>query len=439
MFEKLNHVGGVVCSSDDEKLKNLFKLLNEEIEKRKEKIVSVGVSSFNAYLAAGYKDLPHIYVMVDNMTALMELYLENDDSFLVIIREGVSVGITVSVVNSQTTGINYRYLSNFANKLTLHCNDSNEYSGLLDYSAIKPDDIPGRASVEINKRYLETQMYLAFDGDEEYERSKEILAFIEERNTIYPDLKARSIPYIPNVLTNRMLEQEYNVIVDQYKLPIGLSYSEVSPFYMNFAQLGAIGLCGGEKRGHYNFIANLLHQLDKRNDSQPCKVYIFDDVTRKYKSLSELSIVKKYTLDVEEIESTLMGWQALLENRYQAMLDETEAYDNSLLMLIIQNNEVAKYISEDMDLNNFYTEMLEKYKALNVCVIFANYSNTAISYEAPEPIREIKKNRHFIYFDDLDNLKVCDVNYDYIRAYKKKLSVGVILIILFISFPFIIL
>ena len=221
-----------------------------------------------------------------------------------------------------------------------------------------------------------------------------------------------------------MLEQEYNVIVDQYKLPIGLSYSEVSPFYMNFAQLGAIGLCGGEKRGHYNFIANLLHQLDKRNDSQPCKVYIFDDVTRKYKSLSELSIVKKYTLDVEEIESTLMGWQALLENRYQAMLDETEAYDNSLLMLIIQNNEVAKYISEDMDLNNFYTEMLEKYKALNVCVIFANYSNTAISYEAPEPIREIKKNRHFIYFDDLDNLKVCDVNYDYIRAYKKKLSVG---------------
>ena len=48
-------------------------------------------------------------------------------------------------------------------------------------------------------------------------------------------------------------------------------------------------------------------------------------------------------------------------------------------MFIIQNNEVAKYISEDMDLNNFYTEMLEKYKALNVCVIFANYSNTAIS------------------------------------------------------------
>ena len=424
VFEKLNHVGGVVCSSDDEKLKNLFKLLNEEIEKRKEKIVSVGVSSFNAYLAAGYKDLPHIYVMVDNMTALMELYLENDDSFLVIIREGVSVGITVSVVNSQTTGINYRYLSNFANKLTLHCNDSNEYSGLLDYSAIKPDDIPGRASVEINKRYLETQMYLAFDGDEEYERSKEILAFIEERNTIAPDLKARSIPYIPNVLTNRMLEKEYEVSLDQYKLPIGLSYSEVSPFYMNFAQLGAIGLCGGEKRGHYNFIANLLHQLDQRNDSYPCKVYIFDDVTRKYKSLSELSIVKKYTLDVEEIESILMGWRALLENRYQAMLDETEAYDNSLLMLIIQNNEVAKYISEDMDLNNFYTEMLEKYRALNVCVIFANYSNTAISYEAPEPIREIKKNRHFIYFDDLDNLKVCDVNYDYIRAYKKKLSVG---------------
>ena len=37
-FEKLNHVGGVVVSNEDEKLKNLFKLLNEEIVIRKEKL-----------------------------------------------------------------------------------------------------------------------------------------------------------------------------------------------------------------------------------------------------------------------------------------------------------------------------------------------------------------------------------------------------------------
>ncbi|MCD8069692.1 MAG: type VII secretion protein EssC [Lachnospiraceae bacterium] len=47
-FEKLNHVGGVVCPSEDEKLKNLFKLLRTEIDERKEILISVGVSSFTA-------------------------------------------------------------------------------------------------------------------------------------------------------------------------------------------------------------------------------------------------------------------------------------------------------------------------------------------------------------------------------------------------------
>ena len=52
-FETLNHVGGVVSSSEDEKLKNLFKMLWEEMETRKEKLLSVGVSSFVAYKRRG--------------------------------------------------------------------------------------------------------------------------------------------------------------------------------------------------------------------------------------------------------------------------------------------------------------------------------------------------------------------------------------------------
>lgn len=41
-FETLNHVGGVVTASEDEKLKNLFKLLYKEIAFRKEKILFIG-------------------------------------------------------------------------------------------------------------------------------------------------------------------------------------------------------------------------------------------------------------------------------------------------------------------------------------------------------------------------------------------------------------
>lgn len=46
-FQDLCYVGGVVTISEEEKLKNLFKLLVEEISARKEKFLSIGISSYS--------------------------------------------------------------------------------------------------------------------------------------------------------------------------------------------------------------------------------------------------------------------------------------------------------------------------------------------------------------------------------------------------------
>lgn len=67
-FAELNHCGGVVCVSDDEKLKNLFKLLNTEVKNRKERFAEAGVSSFVAYKETGKTDLSQIIVFIDNLT-----------------------------------------------------------------------------------------------------------------------------------------------------------------------------------------------------------------------------------------------------------------------------------------------------------------------------------------------------------------------------------
>lgn len=77
-----------------------------------------------------------------------------------------------------------------------------------------------------------------------------------------------------------------------------------------------------------------------------------------------------------------------------------------------------------MDAMNQYTNMVSRYKALNICVIYANYDNASVSYDAPEPLRMVKQEQHLSYFDDLDNLKVFDVPYEELRANKKKLQLG---------------
>ena len=132
IFDGLSHVGGVVCASEDEKLKNLFKLLRTEMEERKERLISVGVSSFAAYREAGRKDLPQIVLIIDNLTALKELYFQDDDELLNLCREGISVGISIVIANAQTAGIGYKYLSNFSARIATFCNDSNEYSSLFE-------------------------------------------------------------------------------------------------------------------------------------------------------------------------------------------------------------------------------------------------------------------------------------------------------------------
>jgi len=116
-FEGLHHVGGVITSSEDEKLKNFFKMMNEEIYRRKDMLSQMGISSFSSYRDAGYRELPQIVIMVDNLTALKELYLQDNDNLLLLCREGLAVGISVVVVNSQTSGIGYKYLSNFSKEL----------------------------------------------------------------------------------------------------------------------------------------------------------------------------------------------------------------------------------------------------------------------------------------------------------------------------------
>lgn len=421
-FEKLHHVGGVVTSSEDEKLKNLFKLLFEEISTRKEKLLSVGVSSFSSYVEAGYTDLPHIYLIVDNMTALLELYLSDDDSLLSIVREGIAVGISTIIANSQTAGIGYRYLSNFANKIVLYCNDSAEYTSIFDHVTIRPDEKVGRCVLEIDKNMFECQTYLAFEGEKEIERVQHMRSFVEKTNDKYGEAQAKQIPYIPNVLDIRTMLSVYNTMPHGYSLPVGLTYDDVKPYVLNLNSIGIIGITGKEGFGHKNFVSLVIKSLMSKR-MKDAEIVIFDDVTRKYAEYKDIAAY--YSLASDAVSSVIEQWHAELQRRYdRMMLGTTSDSEDKLLVMIVQNNDVAAAIQSDMNIQNKFNEILSRYKDMGVCFIFANYPNTSVSFDAPDAIRTIRQRQHVICLDDLANLKCIDPPYDAMRQYKKPVSVG---------------
>lgn len=425
-FESLNHVGGVVVSNEDEKLKNLFKLILGEIASRKEKLLSAGVSNYLSYKEAGNTDIPQIVLMIDNLTALNELYLQDDDTLLTICREGIAVGISVIVANSQTQGIGYRYMSNFASKVALFCNDSGEYSSIFDYCRMQIPSVAGRCIIEKDKQHYECQTYLAFEGEKEHERVDEMRKFVKEENEKNPKKKANIIPVIPDLLTSNYVDEQLShFATNKYDLVVGLNYANVSPFVLNLAALGSITVSGKENSGRSNFIRYLVSAMEKRN-SDSTEIYITDNISRKLAALQDCTCVKAYSIMADSVTETVKNIELELEKRYSTLMNgEDNVLDNSsLIILIINNSDALELISNDTAAFNAYKNITGRYKNLNVCVIVGDYPNINISYSAPELMRNLRDERHFLYFDDIDAMKIIDLPLAVIRENKKPISVG---------------
>ena len=424
-FDKLNHVGGVVCPSEDEKLKNLFKLLNTEVETRKEKLMSVGVSSFAAYKEAGETDLPLIVLLIDNLTALKELYFQEDDELLNLCREGLTVGISIVMANSQTTGIGYRYLSNFAARMALYCNDSNEYSSVFDHCSERIDSIPGRAIIEIDKKHYESQMYLAFKGEKEIDRVQDIKKFISEVNGANKHMMAKRIPLIPASLTKGfMVEQFGGYMEEKFSIVTGLDYATVTPVVIDLAAAGVLAIAGREGSGRHNWVRYSVDMLATRYPGMS-KVYVIDNIAKRLAFLKDYDNVAEYSMIVEDGVKYIQDIEMQLKERYDALVagNEEVLNDAELLMLVIDNQDALLAICNNLDGLASYKNIIGRYKNMKVCIV-TFIDNANIPYSAPEIMKNIRDQRNYLYFDDIGNMRLFDVPLSMSRSFKKPIEIG---------------
>jgi len=425
-FEKLNHVGGVVTASEDEKLKNLFKLLNSEVEMRKEKLIQAGVSSFSAYKEAGLSDLPQIVLMIDNLTALKELYFQEEDPLLPLCREGLSVGINVIIANSQTTGIGYKYLSNFSGRIAMFCNDSGEYNMLYDHCSERVEAIPGRCLVEIEKRHLDCQIYLAFQGEKEFERVHNIRDFVHRINSEYPDMRSRRIPVIPASLTQSYMEENFGSYMNRrFRMVAGLDYGSVTPFVIDFTGLGMLSISGREKSGKHNWIRYALNMLTSSYPNQ-IRVYAVDSVGKKLSWLKGRDYVSGYSMAANDAASYIKEMEKTLKLRYDALAsgDDTVVDQAELLILLLDTSDAISSICADKDALTAYKNIVGRYRSLNGCILFSALENGPIAYSAPDMIKNIRDTRHILFFDDMSNMKLVDMPLSVTRAFRKPIELG---------------
>lgn len=417
-YEALPQVGGVVCAQEEEKCRNLFKMLSQEIQDRKEMLIAAGVSSFSSYLESGGNKVPQIVVLIDNLTAFRELYLMESDFLLPICREGIAVGITFVIANAQTSGIGYKYLANFEQRMALTCNDTTEYNALFDHCRIQPYHIPGRCLIEQEKNIYEMQIYLAFDGEKEIDRVGQILDFVEQKKDGWSGKRAKKIPMVPDQVTEAVLREEFGCGMTETApehFPIGVDFDRVEAVEIDWKKQGVLAICGQEEDERIGFVRYLLAKLEKAG----AQIYILDDYTRAFSDDARHQKINLYSQELEDIDEILMEMESQLEERMKRMLREGKEAVLSFtpMILLIQNREAAAYISKKPESLRRYKDILGKYQGLMCCILFTNLENGTISFNAPEVLKMMRDNRAFLAFEDLENVKVFETTTSLQRKY----------------------
>lgn len=413
-FEELNHVGGVVCAGEGEKLKNMFKMLNEEISVRKEKLLSAGVSSFVAYCEAGKTDMPLIVLIIDNIGLLKELYFTDNDWLLPICKEGLAVGISVVATNSQTSGIGYRYLANFDSKIAFYCNDATDYSMLFGNSKVHPDNIAGRCVIEINKELYESQIFLAFAGEKEYQRVEKINDFINEINSKSIQ-RAKRIPLIPDVLTEEYLlkiaeEKEYSCC-------IGLQYENICPKYIDFANTVTLGIVAQNGKELQAVLKHIVSTVSK----YPLELYLMDNFDSALKDYEKLPQTQSYSRVADQYYENIAEIYTKVRARYEYIATgaDVEIKDEPLIMIAAHGQDFVDAISADRGVLDQFKQIVTKYKRMKVCFVLSGIENVHIPVMGADVLKIIKENNNFIILDDIRNIKVVDISPVIAKKYRE--------------------
>lgn len=416
-YEKLPHVGGVVCASEDEKFRNLFKMLRYEVVARKDKMVSTGVSSFVAYREAGHRDMPYIVLIVDNFTAVKETYFENEDELLPICREGTSVGISVIIANPQTAGFGYRYLSTISNQVAFYCNEESEVDNVFGFCRERPDNRPGSCLIQIEKVIYHAQAYLAFEGKREIDRSKDIHDFIEMQTEACKDQKAKQIPQVPDILKRKDAYQ-FDVNIDVNKaFAIGIDYEDIEIVTLPFEEQFMLALIGEREESKRQFLVTLLTDIKENTFDRNVKLYIVDSITKGLKGYADMPFVERYSTQPEDIIEIVEELYEELDGRLQSVEQDGEMAlkEMPVLLLLVNTRKAIEVLGGSKPVMKKFNDISQTYRNLRVMFLFADVENTSSTYSGGDLLKRIRDEKRAIIFDSLKNSKLFDFSLQVIK------------------------
>ena len=254
-FRNFPHVGDVVMPNDEEKINNLFRLIETEISKRKKLFVNYN-GDYQAYCKRSGKTVPYIILVINNYDAFQDSF-DYDDRINQITRDCVKYGIILVPTINTTNGMRYKLRQNFRSDIVLQFNDQDDYSIIVGNTRkLYPSAIFGRGLIRMSDGLFEFQTARAYKDDDYLDKIEKLK---EELNSKY-QTRAPKVPVVPrNVLVPDLVPYIKNLSM----VPVGISKETIEPEYFNIKDNLVTLVSASEIENTVNFVKSFTKVLSK--------------------------------------------------------------------------------------------------------------------------------------------------------------------------------
>lgn len=367
-FKNYPIVGDIVDSSDEEKLVNLYKMINKLINERRVLFEDYNGDYYNYCKNSGFS-VPSIVVIINNYESYQETYSNYDDILVTLSREGSKYGIYFVITVNTPNGIRFKLKQNFSIIYSLQQNNNDDYLSILgNVRKTYPAKIFGRGIIKQNDSIYEFQTANIADLDN-------INQFVKQQCEVFSakyNIKAKSIPMLPKEVTEKDI---MNTLTNKHVLAIGVDKNSLDVALLNFKR---------------NFVT-LISSLD------------LNQITSLVNPLIKQIIAKgDYDLKVINCEEMLVD----ISNHDKYDYIETNFDDEFIRMYDFIVSQKRLY-----EENDFNKKVLEHDKQ-SCCIIigiesFKNFLSTENKNKLGELFEFSKKLGivNFIFVDSVDNIK----------------------------------
>ena len=308
MFRKCPIVGDVLDSGEEDKIVNLYKMIDKQIEVRKELFAEYNGDYYN-YCQNSGKTVPTIVVIINNYESYQETYSDLDDNLLTLSREASKYGIYFVITLNTPNGLRYKLKQNFARSYVLQQNNDDDFISILGNVQKKyPARIFGRGIIKEGTDIFEFQTALATEKDNITQYIKEKCKEWNEKASI----KAKAVPVLPGVVSFEHIEED---LKETDNVIIGLDKTTLDAIDFDFKKRYCTSITGLELAQTSNLINPMISQILTKDNTNLIVINAED-----------------YFIDLKDRETydyVEKDFDSIIENLYNISQKQYEVYKNN--------------------------------------------------------------------------------------------------------------